>query len=143
MTADAIRRNKPHAIRFSQFEAIDAAGDAEAQTFSGHVCIPIWVHQQRFGISLAFTTDNADLDSVVADIASLGDTIRPALFQKVTEERMRFAAHHDDLTQLSNRLMFQERLRKAIAAARSADQAFRLALPGSGRLQTDQRHPRA
>ena len=80
---------------------------------------------------------------MVADIASLGDTIRPALFQKVTEERMRFAAHHDDLTQLSNRLMFQERLRKAIAAARSVDQAIRRALPGPGRLQTDQRHPRA
>ncbi len=125
MTADAIRRNKPHAIRFPALEIVDG-GDAAASGFSGHVCIPIWAQQQRFGISLAFTTENPDLDSVVADIASLGDTIRPALFQKVTEERIRFAAHHDDLTQLSNRLMFQERLRKAIAASRSAGQAFAL-----------------
>ena len=126
MTAEAIRRNKPHAIRFPALETFEGGSEDEANAFSGHVCIPIWAQQQRFGISLAFTTDNVDLDSVVADIASLGDTIRPALFQKVTEERIRFAAHHDDLTQLSNRLMFQERLRKAIAASRSAGQAFAL-----------------
>ena len=173
MTIDAIRRNKPHAIKLSgpesrapsdeggaasgqagaasgtggtasgdgsaaaaervtatgeglaaSGEGGAASGDGAACGFSGHVCIPIWVQQQRFGISLAFTTDNAELDSVVADIASLGDTIRPALFQKVTEERIRYAAHHDDLTQLSNRLMFQERLRKAIGAARSTGQEF-------------------
>jgi diguanylate cyclase (GGDEF)-like protein len=121
MTAGAIRRNKPHAIKLSRLEPFEAP---TATGLTGHVCIPIWVHQQRFGISLAFTTENSDLDSVVADIASLGDTIRPALYQKVTEERMRFAAHHDDLTQLSNRLMFQERLRKAIASARAVEQRF-------------------
>jgi diguanylate cyclase (GGDEF)-like protein len=138
MTVEAIRRNKPHAVKFPRPEGQVAgqmgAGvmgfgdpeqdDATARGFSGHVCIPIWVQKQRFGISLAFTADNSELDMVVADISSLGDTIRPALFQKVTEERMRFAAHHDDLTQLSNRLMFQERLRKAIAEARSAEQRF-------------------
>lgn len=124
MTAEAIRRNKPHAVKFSQPEAFAKPGDADVCGFSGHVTVPIWVQQQRFGISLAFTAENSELDSVVADIASLGDTIRPALFQKVTEERMRFAAHHDDLTQLSNRLMFQERLRKAITVARSLEQGF-------------------
>jgi diguanylate cyclase (GGDEF)-like protein len=62
----------------------------------------------------------------MADISSLADTIRPTLFQKVTEERMRFAAHHDDLTQLSNRLMFQQRLRREIASARSSGQGFAL-----------------
>jgi diguanylate cyclase (GGDEF)-like protein len=124
MAIEAIRRNKPHAIRFSQFEPVARPGGADGPHFSGHVCIPIWVHQQRFGISLAFTTDVSELDAVVADITSLGDTIRPVLYQKVTEERMRFAAHHDDLTQLSNRLMFHERLRKAIAAARGAEQRF-------------------
>ena len=128
LTKEAIRRNKPNAVTFP---AAGIAGDEcglwageNMHGVTGHVCIPVWVQRQRFGISLAFTTDNIELDLVVADIVSLGDTIRPALFQKVTEERMRFAAHHDDLTQLSNRLMFQERLRKAIAAARSADEQF-------------------
>ena len=118
MTTETIRRNKPHAITLSPLAVFDDSGEAGPVSFSGHVCVPIWVHQQRFGITLTFTRANAELDPVVADITSLGDTIRPALFQKVTEERMRFAAYHDDLTQLPNRLMFQERLRKAIAAAR-------------------------
>lgn len=121
MIVETVRRNKPHAINFARFEAFD---ESNAHGFSGHVCVPIWVHEQRFGISLAFVEENSELNSVVADIASLGDTIRPTLVQKVTEERMRFAAHHDDLTQLSNRLMFHERLRKAIASARSVDQEF-------------------
>ncbi len=126
MTMDAIRRNTPHAIEFSRLEGFQPPNDSDGSGFTGHVCIPIWAQQQRFGISLAFTTENTGLDAVVADITSLGDTIRPALIQKVTEERMRFAAHHDDLTQLSNRLMFQERLRKAIAGARSGKQSFAL-----------------
>lgn len=124
VSADAIRRNRPHALKFSEFRRLGEVGDADAHVFSGHVCVPIWVQQQRFGISLAFTTENSELDSVVADIASLGDTIRPALFQKVTEERLRFAAHHDYLTQLSNRLTFQDGLRKAIAATRSTERMF-------------------
>ena len=110
-TADAIRRNRPHALKLSEFKTVEEFGDADARVFAKNVCVPIWVQQQRFGISLTFTTANSELDAVVADIASLGDTIRPALFQKVTEERLRFAAHHDYLTQLSNRLMFQDCLR--------------------------------
>ena len=124
VTADAIRRNRPHALKFSEFKAFGELGRADAHAFSGHVCVPIWVQQQRFGISLTFATENSELDAVAADIASLGDTIRPALFQKVTEERLRFAAHHDYLTQLSNRLMFQDCLRTAIAGTRSTDRGF-------------------
>jgi diguanylate cyclase (GGDEF)-like protein len=123
-TADAIRRNRPHALKLSEFKTVEEFGDADAHVFAENVCVPIWVQQQRFGISLTFTTANSELDAVVADIASLGDTIRPALFQKVTEERLRFAAHHDYLTQLSNRLMFQDCLRKTIAATRSTGQRF-------------------
>jgi diguanylate cyclase (GGDEF)-like protein len=123
MTVEAIRRNSPNAVKFADPAG---SGDPDAHGFSGHVCIPIWAQQQRFGISLAFTTEAAELEPVVVDIASLRDIIRPALIQKVTEERMRFAAHHDDLTQLSNRLMFQDRLRKAIAAARCDGQEFAL-----------------
>jgi diguanylate cyclase (GGDEF)-like protein len=127
-TLAAIRRNKPHAIELARFDKgrgpREDLNDTGMPAFSGHVCIPIWVQQQRFGISLAFTTENSELDSVVADIGSLGDTIRPALFRKVTEERMRFAAHHDDLTQLANRLMFQERLMNAIGRAQSVGQGF-------------------
>ena len=125
MTVEAIRRNEPHAVSLARLKPSSQA-DGAASGFPSQVCVPIWVQQQRFGISLAFTTEHSDLDAVVADIASLGDTIRPALFRKVSEERIRFAAHHDDLTQLSNRLMFQERLRATLTAARAGGYGFAL-----------------
>ncbi len=121
--AEAIRRNKPQAIRFAQ---LDAADRLASSGLSSQVCIPIWVQQQRFGISLAFATERSDLDAVMADVASLADTIRPSLFRKVTEERIRFVAHHDHLTQLANRLMFQERLRDTLATARCDEHGFAL-----------------
>ncbi len=126
MTTEAIRRNEPHAISFSQPKSSGQLQDGVASGFPSQVCVPIWVQQQRFGISLAFMAEHSDLDAVVADIASLGDTIRPALFHKVTEERIRFAAHHDDLTQLSNRVMFQERLRTTLVLAGAGGHGFAL-----------------
>jgi diguanylate cyclase (GGDEF)-like protein len=126
VTMDAIQRNKTCAIEFPGLASPEATCDAETNEFSGYVCIPIWAQQQRFGISLTFARQNVELDPVVGDIASLGDTIRPALIQKVTEERIRFAAHHDELTQLPNRLLFQERFRKAIGTARTTGRGFAL-----------------
>jgi diguanylate cyclase (GGDEF)-like protein len=125
-TADAIRRNEPHAIRFAQLKPTAHLEEAIGSGLASQLCIPIWVQQQRFGISLAFTTELSDFDAVAADIASLADTIRPALLRKVTEERIRFVAHHDNLTQLSNRLKFQDHLEKALADARSGGQEFAL-----------------
>lgn len=119
-SVEAIRRNEPHTIRFSG--RIPPEGAEPGLT--SQVCIPIWVQQQRFAIVLGFTAEPRDLDEVVADVTSLADAIRPALFRKVTEERIRFVAHHDNLTQLPNRLMFQERLDRTLAAARSAEQEF-------------------
>jgi PAS domain S-box-containing protein len=46
------------------------------------------VEHQRFGVAMSFTTERDDLDAVIADIAALADTIRPALYRKVTEERL-------------------------------------------------------
>ncbi len=126
MTMEAIRQNEPHSIDFTRDKSFKWSQDAVASSFFGQVCVPIWVQQQRFGLSFAFTSYDVDLDAVMADIASLADTIRPALFRKVTEERIRFAAHHDDLTQLSNRLMFQEHLRKNMAAAGAGQHGFAL-----------------
>jgi diguanylate cyclase (GGDEF)-like protein len=39
--------------------------------------------------------------------------------RKAHEERIRYFAHHDDLTRLANRVMFQERLAEALDVARS------------------------
>jgi diguanylate cyclase (GGDEF)-like protein len=126
VTAEAIRRNTPYAIGAAEPDSEGVPGIETPGLSSGYVCIPIWVQQQRFGVSLMFTGEDVDLDMVVADITSLADTIRPALLRKVTEERIRFAAHHDDLTQLANRLMFQDRLRSALVSARAAGRGFAL-----------------
>jgi len=124
MTTHAISADDPRAIDFSEANPAEFTANIADSGLSAYVCLPIWVHQQRFGIVLAFTTRMATLDTVLANIASLADTIRPALFQKMTEERIRHAAYHDNLTQLSNRLMFQERLRTAIATTRSGGWGF-------------------
>ena len=129
MTADAIRRNEPHAVIYSQIERPERfvlLAAAMASGLASQVSYPLRVQDQRFGISLAFSTERQDLAEVVADIASLANAIRPALFRKVTEERIRFVAHHDDLTQLANRLLFQERLTGAVAAAAQGEHGLAL-----------------
>ena len=129
MTAGAIRRNQPHAVIYSQVEQPERFALLAAAVASGlaaQVSYPIWVQDQRFGVALAFSTERTDLAEVVADIASLANAIRPALFRKVAEERIRFVAHHDDLTRLANRLLFQERLNSAIAAAARGEHGLAL-----------------
>ena len=124
IAADTIRLNKPQAVIYSQLEQPDRVpllSTAIASGLASQVNIPIWLQQQRFGISLAFSTERPDLSQIVTDIAALANTIRPALFRKVTEDRIRFVAHHDSLTQLPNRLMFQERLNDGFAAARRGE----------------------
>ena len=124
IAAETIRLNKPQAVVYSQLdqpERIPLLANAIASGLTSQISVPIWLQQQRFGISLAFATERADLHEVVADVVSLANSIRPALFRKVTEDRTRFVAHHDNLTQLSNRLLFQERLNDAFAAARRGE----------------------
>ena len=129
MTAGAIHRHEPHAVIYSQVERPERfvlLAAAVASGLAAQVSYPIWVQDQRFGVALAFSTERPDLAAVMADIASLANAIRPALLRKVTEERIRFVAHHDDLTQLANRLLFQERLTSAIAAAARGEHGLAL-----------------
>lgn len=53
----------------------------------------------------------------MTDIAALTNTIRPALLRRATKDRIRFLAHHDDRTQLPDRLMFQQRISEAVDAS--------------------------
>ena len=120
ITADAIRRNQPRTVTYAEVEHPERYVLMQAAVQSGLQCqvsYPIWVQEERFGVSLAFSTHRTDLPEIVADIGALSNAIRPALFRKVTEDRIRFLAHHDDLTGLSNRLSFQERIAQAVAAA--------------------------
>ena len=123
---EALRRNRAVAMKPAPALSSGPHENQCAQEVRGFVCVPIWVQQHRFGIGIVYTSEDADLESVLADISSLADVIRPALSRKVTEERIQFAAHHDDLTKLENRLMFQERLHQAFSSARSEGPEFAL-----------------
>lgn len=129
VTAEAIRGNRARAVVHSTLglgERGRLLPYATEAGFLSQISVPIWVEQQRFGLSLGFTIDQVDLQSVVDDIMSLANTIRPALFRKVIEERTRFAAQHDELTGLSNRRVLQERLADAVSAASWTGQEFAL-----------------
>ena len=129
MTADAIRRNQPRAMSYKDVESPERYVLLGAAIQSGLKCqvsYPIWVQEERFGVALAFNTERNDLPEVISDIAALASAIRPALFRKVTEDRIRFLAHHDDLTGLANRLLFQQRMAQAVSAAARGEHGLAL-----------------
>ena len=129
ITAEAIRSNRAHAAIHSELSPAECARAplyAVEDGFLGHVSIPIWVEQHRFGLSLAFMAEPSNMQSVVDDVISLANTIRPALFRKITEEKTRFAAQHDELTGLANRRVFLDRLAEAILGAVRAQAGFAL-----------------
>ena len=90
-TARAIEANEPRFMLYSQIEHPEYFGILEDAIASGLKCqvsFPIWVEHERFGIAMSFPTERHDLPDVIADIEALADTIRPALYRKVTEERL-------------------------------------------------------
>lgn len=66
VTAGAIRRNKPRAVIHSQIERPERyalLANAMASGLASQVSYPIWVQDQRFGISLAFSGERLDLST--------------------------------------------------------------------------------
>lgn len=122
----AIRRHEPHSTRFTSSGSVTNGEVPITPGIQGQICVPIGVQQQRFAIVVGFASPRPDLELVMADISALADSIRPALFRKVSEDKIRFVAHHDNLTQLANRLMFHERLERMMISARADDRSFAL-----------------
>jgi diguanylate cyclase (GGDEF)-like protein len=129
--AASIHANQPQALHYSgladtgQYVRLSMAIAAGLRC---QISYPIWVQEQRFGVTMVFARDRDDLEEIIADIASLENTIRPILFRKVTEERIWFMAHHDELTQLANRAVFKERLAEEVAAAAARSDGHGLAV---------------
>jgi len=129
IVAEAIRTDAPRSVIYSEIAdpgRFALLAGAMAAGLVSQVSYPIPVQDQRFGVSLAFSRIDIDLDAVAADMGALANTIRPALFRKVTEEWTRFVAHHDDLTKLSNRVVFQERLITTLGYAAHHDERVAL-----------------
>ena len=90
LTADAIVSGKPRAIRFAgvaDLHRYPLLASALRLGLRSQVIQPILVSGERFALTLFFDRDRTDLDLVLGDVGSLVDTIRPALYRKMAEER--------------------------------------------------------
>ena len=90
-TAAAIEANEPRWMLYSDVvnpERYAMLGIALSAGLKCQVSYPIWVGDERFGVAMSFTRERHDLALVVDDVAALSDIIRPALYRKVTEERL-------------------------------------------------------
>ncbi len=91
LTADTIASGKPRAVRFAGVADLHRYPMLASAMRHGLMCQviqPLRVAGEQFGITLFFDTDRTDLDLVLEDVGALADTIRPALYRKVAEERM-------------------------------------------------------
>ncbi|HEY0202656.1 MAG TPA: PAS domain S-box protein [Acetobacteraceae bacterium] len=91
LTADTIISGKPRAVRFAGVADLHRYPMLASAMRHGMMCQviqPLRVAGEQFGITLFFDTDRTDLDLVLEDVGMLADTIRPALYRKVAEERM-------------------------------------------------------
>lgn len=73
--------------------------------------------------------DNADLQPLAQEINNLIDGQRKsARLVKVKQQYLEFAAHHDPLTHLPNRLMFEDALKKTVLSANNENRHFTIYL---------------
>ena len=70
-------------------------------------------------------SDSADLNALATEFNSLIDAQKKAARQvKVKQQYLEFAAHHDTLTHLPNRLMFEDTLKSTVRDAVAGDLQF-------------------
>jgi diguanylate cyclase (GGDEF)-like protein len=73
--------------------------------------------------------ENFDLQPLAQEINNLIDSQRMSARQvKVKQQYLEFAAHHDPLTHLPNRLMFEDALKKTVRTAINQDRHFTIYL---------------
>ncbi len=91
LAADAIICGAPRTVRFAGVADLGRYPMVASAMRHGLLCQviqPIQVSGERFAVTLSFDVDRTDLEAVLSDVGSLVDTIRPALYRKVAEERM-------------------------------------------------------
>ena len=91
LAADAIVCGMPRTVRFAGVADLGRYPMVASAMRHGLLCQviqPIHVSGERFAVTLSFDKDRTDLDAVLSDVGALVDTIRPALYRKVAEERM-------------------------------------------------------
>jgi diguanylate cyclase (GGDEF)-like protein len=87
--------------------------------FKAAFALPLVRRGEVLGVLEFFHHDVREPDEVLVNIAtSIGSQIAQYIVRTQAEEAVKFMAMHDALTGLPNRLMFNERLARAIAQAR-------------------------
>ena len=91
IVAEAMLAGTPRAVRFAgvaDLRRYPLTASAQRHGLQCQVIHPVHVSGERFAIALTFGMDRTDLDVVLDDLGSLDDTIRAALYRKVTEGHM-------------------------------------------------------
>ena len=90
--AMAIQANTPRTLVFTGAEAhggYPSVAEAIRTGLCAEVIQPVHVLDERFGIVLMFDTARPDLDAIADDVAAMLRLVRPALYSKAAERRMR------------------------------------------------------
>jgi diguanylate cyclase (GGDEF)-like protein len=108
--------------RHPTFSRRDLAVQAQLH---GAFAFPLKRGSEVIGVMEFFHRDVREPDALLVAIAeALGSEIGQYLVRMQAEERVKFMAMHDGLTGLPNRVMFNERLTRAIAQARRHSRAL-------------------
>jgi len=88
----------------------------------GAFAFPLIASGEMLGVMEFFHRDVREPDAMLIQIAeSIGSQIGQFIVRMKAEEAVKFVAMHDSLTNLPNRVMFNERLEQAIAQAQRHD----------------------
>ncbi len=86
--------------------------------------VPIPGSERPYGVLAAHTTERRTFTGDdVNFLVALANVLAAGIERKAAEEQVAFMAHHDELTGLPNRVMFEELLELALARARRNEQA--------------------
>jgi PAS domain S-box-containing protein len=90
--AMAIQSGTPRTLVFSPNDTLSAnpaTAEAVRTGLRAEVIQPIHLLDEKFGVVLMFDTARPDIDAVAEDVATMVRLVRPALYRKAAERRMR------------------------------------------------------
>jgi PAS domain S-box-containing protein len=90
--AMAIQSGTPRTLVFSPGDALSAnpaTAEAVRTGLRAEVIHPIHLLDEKFGVVLMFDTVRHDIDAIAEDVATMVRMVRPALYRKAAERRMR------------------------------------------------------
>jgi len=91
----------------------------------GHYCVPILSEGRTLGVLNAYVAaGHISDDAERRFLRPVADTLAIVIERKRDEERLRQMAHYDKLTGLPNRVLFYDRIERALAQARRHHEDF-------------------